>query len=165
VEAQMQKPVSFTVLGLTLSGTLPFVLSAFTFFWPDTASTFIGAGTFEREQVQSASRSSLIVYAVAILSFMTGIRWGGELQAPRGAIRPSVMILAVLPALIAWVAGLMSVIGFEPAQLPLLVLSASFVLLLIWDLTAGYASWYVGLRCFATLMAAGSLAIAAFIAP
>lgn len=154
---------------LTLSGILPFILSVVAFQFPallvgGTAET--NPGGFDLTRLGAAA--STVLYGVAILSFMAGARWGDSLR--RNSFAPSLtaMVAAVLPALLAWVAGLVWFAGsiLSLAENPLsgrlvatgcFLLAGGFCLQLAADLRARFPDGYVRLRWLATAGAVISL--------
>ncbi len=104
-------------------------------------------------------RVSLIVYAVAILSFLGGVRWGVALGEVRTAVATRQFAIAVLPALIGWGATWLSP---RPA---LWTLTGAFVILgwmdFGWARQLAQARWYGRLRVGLTLVVSLSLAVSA----
>jgi len=116
----------------------------------------------------------LLGYGAVILSFMAGVRWGTTmLDHPSDRpIDGASLALSVLPALIAWATLAPDALAAEVfggavgMRLRLVVLAASFVALLVWDLQAvdaGVApAWYAPLRVRLTVGAVAALLVAAW---
>jgi hypothetical protein len=140
----------FVPLALGLAGLVPFVaLAAAARF--DLALPVIGDS--------DAARSALTVYAIAILSFLGGVRWGialGEEEADK-ATRD--YVISVVPALIGWAAFGLG----EPAEL--WTLCAAFVVLGLLDYGLACRTiapeWYGRLRLGLSAVAAFALGVAA----
>lgn len=105
---------------------------------------------------------ALVGYGVAILSFMGGAQWGLAVRAPDGgdrALRP--YVAAVVPALVAWPAGLL------PPRYAFLLLAAGFAALLaydLWTVRRGEApAWYGRLRLQLTVAVVALLLGAALV--
>ncbi|MGL4727607.1 MAG: DUF3429 domain-containing protein, partial [Bosea sp. (in: a-proteobacteria)] len=91
-------------LALGVAGLIPFItLSAATLL--DASLPVIGTG--------EAARSALTIYAIAILSFLGGVRWGIALGAEDQGKAARDYVLAVIPALIGWASFGLE----EPAEL------------------------------------------------
>lgn len=102
-------------------------------------------------------RRALIVYAVAILSFLGGVRWGVALGYENQQQAGRDYALAVIPALVGWGAALMS----APADLWTLAVAFLLVGLLDYGMSCRTVApeWYGNLRL--ALSAAVTLALAA----
>jgi Protein of unknown function (DUF3429) len=139
----------FVPLVLGAAGLVPFVAAAAA--WRGGFSLpLIGGG--------ETARLALVIYGVAILSFLGGVRWGIALAFDEGKGDRD-YILSVLPALMAWGAALLS----RPADL--WGLCAAMV---VWGLMDyGMAcrtiapEWYGRLRLALSGVAALALGIAA----
>ena len=94
-------------------------------------------------------------YAIAILSFLGGIRWGAAL-GEEGAART--LWHSVVPALLAW-----STIFMQPV-LALAILAMTFAGLGAWDVLSAQSGtlpgWYGNIRIKLTFMVVGTLLIA-----
>ena len=138
-----------TAYFLTAAGALPFVAGA--------AVALLG-----NDMDCSWACQLVRYYGAVILSFMGGIHWGLAM-GPTGTTPPNQsrrLMLSVVPALIGWLALLLS----PPAGLA--VLALAFVILLVFDLKAtqiGYApSWYPRLRIPVTSVVVLSLSVSLF---
>ena len=158
----MTKSFSLTVTLLTLAGTLPFLASAISALYSREIAGLIFGNEEKAGFVSMLAGISLLGYAISILSFMSGIRWGQELVTKTERIRPHIVTLAVLPAILGWLGLMMAFIPGPFMAGALFVLAAAFLLLLAWDFAAGYAHWYLQLRVIATLCASISLIAAGF---
>ena len=159
---------------LTLAGTLPFMIFAWTSLAPWQPAGLLGIdGPEAIITVWQMGLVSLLMYGVAILSFMTGIRWGGGLAADRETPNTLTMSLSVLPSLWAVLAGAIGIYGLiigDPlnggvsAYMPaaLIMLAGGFAVLLAFDVHAGYPMGYVRLRIIATIIAILALGIPAW---
>lgn len=157
------------VMAMTLAGLLPFFITCWGSLAPWQASELFGLE--EPDTIIGLWRlslASLLIYGAIILSFMGGARWGtafgddGEKPATR------IMVLAVLVSLWAFAAAITGTAGLmfgDPMNggigplLPtgLYMLVAGFLILLAFDVHAGYPILYVRLRILASLLAAASL--------
>lgn len=162
------------VSALTLTGTLPFILSAYVSLAPWQLSGLLSIdGPDQIITLWQTGLLSLLVYGIAILSFMAGARWGNGLSDAQNKPATLTMCLAVLPALLAWGAGIYGGLGLllpaplnggVNAQLPaaLIALAAGFAVMLMADLKAGYPRGYLGLRITASLIAMACLLLTAW---
>ncbi|MFN3230023.1 MAG: DUF3429 domain-containing protein [Asticcacaulis sp.] len=99
---------------------------------------------------------SLLHYAVAILSFLGGIRWGFEMG--HRPIKMPVMVGSVVVCLAAWATV---IIPDMPMLWRIITLKAALIGQWYWDIhTRNLPHWYGRLRTILTLGAAISLAIA-----
>lgn len=89
-------------------------------------------------------RRALIIYAVAILSFLGGVRWGVALGYENQEQARRDYVLAVLPALIGWGAALLS----APADLWTLAIAFLLLGLLDYGMSCRTVApeWYGNLR-------------------
>lgn len=158
----MDKPFSPTVAILTIAGVIPFIISAFLAFEPEGLAHLMKRDFEGIGLSLYIAQTSLLAYAGAILSFMAGIRWGSELTRGRQDISPVIMVLAVIPAILAWAFMLVGALPGAMKSGTMFILAGAFLMLLAWDATARYPRWYLYLRIFATFCAAGSLIAVAF---
>lgn len=135
-------------LGLGVAGLIPFMALG-------------GIVAFGPAEFQAAARDALLIYAIAILSFMGGVHWGLAMNRPPAAGNGSDWRrygLSVIPALAAW-----ATLAVPRAQ-QFLWLGGAFVLLLLYDLRSvrrGEApAWYAPLRIGLTLIVAICLVLA-----
>jgi hypothetical protein len=170
----MLKRTGPAVTILTLAGTLPFMLCAYVSLAPWQVSGVFGITA--PDQIITLWKTgllSLLVYAIAILSFMAGARWGHGLSTAKYTPSAPAMCFAVLPALLAWGAGIYGGLGLIlPAPLnggvnqhlptALMVLAVGFAVMLIADLAAKYTRGYMTLRIIASLIAIASLSLTAW---
>ncbi len=144
-------PESAAALGY--AGALPFVLAAAGVWMLD-------------ESARPTAIAVLLGFALMILSFMGGVRWGLAMRFEGGPTFPQLLI-SVIPAAIAFVVYLTGVFWGQTGP----VLIAQFVILivafagLLWsDFLAtrqGEApSWYPGLRVPLTILVEASLVAA-----
>ncbi len=147
----MHQPRLITVL--TLAGTLPFL-----------AGAVLSAGLVEGQGLQAPGQATLMAYATAIISFMCGARWGLTVSARVDRASWHIPVLAVMPALGAWLAVTIY-IAFGNLPGPACVLAALLVLEALWDTasrqSAGFSNGYIRLRWTATLAGSISLLVAA----
>lgn len=160
----MHKPFSPLVAVLTLSGTLPFILSAFIALFPVELASLLKRDLDGADLVMTLGRLSLLAYGAVILSFMTGIRWGMELREHQDEINPIVMGLAVIPSILAWAALVVGLLPGNWMSGAMFILAGCFLMLLAWDLVTELPNWYFQLRITATLIACASLIAIAFTA-
>lgn len=143
---------------LALGGLIPFVAGA------------LGIALGGQLELQAAN--ALPVYAAVILSFLAGGRWTAELVIRGDAPRSGVLILAILIALLGWIAVPLQV--WSQPGLPLNLeltgwglLIFGFIIQFLWDRAAirdaTLPAWYMPIRLICTLVAVISLAITAFI--
>ncbi len=158
----MTKHFSLTVTLLTLTGTIPFILSAFVALYPEGLAILLKRDAEGLKLVMVMARLSTLLYGAVILSFMAGARWGKEFGGSFTRLRPMVMVLAVFPAIMAWVTALVAVMPGNWMSGGMFILAGGFLFLLAWDSIADYPAWYFRLRILATLSAVGSLALVAF---
>ena len=138
-------------LFLGLAGLIPFMVGAVALqakfgFWP------IG-GT-------GAIRQALLLYAVAILSFLGGVRWGIAMGYSDSRLAARDMVISVVPALVGWAAALL------PAHHQLWVMALAFVLLGLLDYGLACRTvapeWYGRLRLALSAAVAALLGVSAF---
>ena len=141
----------FMPIALGAAGLLPFVALS-------------GAVLFEAELpligTVEAARFALLVYAIAILSFLGGVRWGIALGYEDQAKAARDYVLAVLPALIGW-----SAIGLnEPWDMWMLCVAFIALGLLDFGLTCRTVApeWYGKLRLALSAISALALGVVAF---
>jgi Protein of unknown function (DUF3429) len=129
---------------LSLAGFLPFALCL---FW------LLGTGPSEPNW--QLALLAMRAYAIAILSFLGGIRWGAAL-ADDGAART--FWHSVVPSLLAW-----STIFMQPV-LALAILAMTFAGQGAWDVLSAQSGrlpgWYGMIRMKLTFMVVGALLIA-----
>ncbi len=125
-----QIPTSALVLGC--AGLIPFVAGA--------AAMHLGLAL----PLATDPRRALIIYAVAILSFLGGVRWGVALGYENQEQARRDYVLAVLPALIGWGAALLS----APADLWTLAIAFLLLGLLDYGMSCRTVApeWYGNLR-------------------
>lgn len=99
---------------LGLAGLIPFFAAAIIILWPDGAAPL------------GKILQAMLVYGVAILSFLGGVAWGAAMA--RGEEGWPVYILAVAPALVGW-GTLLFVYPFHQA----FVMAVAFALLWLVD--------------------------------
>lgn len=121
---------------------------------------FLGAtgALFVLPAHRDASAGVLLIYAVAILSFLGGVHWGRAL----GSTRAATFVWSVAPSLLAFFAAMLA----QP--LAHLVLSGGFVLAGAVDVALFRRTgprWYARLRLLLTVVVAACLAAAAVLAP
>lgn len=157
------------VMGMTLAGLLPFFISCWASLAPWQASALLGLE--EPESIigfWQIALLSLLIYGAAILSFMGGARWGTAFGIDGDKPKTSVMIIAVTASLWGFFAAMLGAAGLvfgDPMNggigplLPagLYMLAAGFLVLLAFDVHAGYPILYVRLRILASLLAAATL--------
>ena len=106
-----------------------------------------------------ATNMALIGYGAAILSFLGGAHWGAEISRQREAPNAVVLTIAMAPPMSGWAAILVYEVGFAAAAYGLL--TAAFILQLLWDMTAirsgFFPKWYLPLRILLTAGAVLSL--------
>ena len=71
--------------------------------------------------------SALLAYAAIILSFVGAIHWGRSLHEPHMVKSNLLQLISIIPTLLGWVALLV------PAQIGLMILIVSFVLIYLFD--------------------------------
>jgi hypothetical protein len=140
----------FVPLALGVAGLIPFIaLSLATRF--DMTLPLIGDA--------DAARTALTVYAIAILSFLGGVRWGVAIGYEDQGKATRDYVLAVIPALIGWAA-----FGLEEPR-ELWTLCAAFIALGLLDYGLACRTvapeWYGRLRLGLTAIAALALGLAA----
>jgi Protein of unknown function (DUF3429) len=129
---------------LALAGFLPFALCL---FWL--------LGTDPSEPNWHLALLAMRAYAIAILSFLGGVRWGAAL-GEEGAART--FWHSVVPALLAW-----STIFMQPV-LALAILAMTFAGQGAWDVLSAQSGrlpgWYGMIRMKLTFMVVGALLVA-----
>jgi hypothetical protein len=113
-----EKSIPSAALALGAAGIIPFLACT-----AGLAAGFAVPGIGSGAQLSQA----LIVYAVAILSFLGGARWGIAMGYESEAAQRRDFVIAVVPALVGWGAALMA-----PGA-ALWTLCAAFVLLGLLD--------------------------------
>jgi Protein of unknown function (DUF3429) len=102
--------------------------------------------------------TALRAYAIAILSFVAGVRWGGALSAEG---TPRILLISVIPCLAGWMSLFLSPV------LALAILAMTFAAQGAWDVIAAQNGdlppWYGELRMRITILVVGAL-LAAIIA-
>lgn len=123
-------PTSALVLGC--AGLLPFLAGA--------AALHLGLSLPGVDE----PRRALVIYAVAILSFLGGVRWGVALGYDNQQQAGRDYVLAVIPALVGWGAALLS----APADLWTLAVAFLLVGLLDYGMSCRTVApeWYGNLR-------------------
>lgn len=157
-----EKPVSLTVIVLTLAGTLPFLLTTFAGLYPEGIALLLKRDDDGMRAAEFFARMTALSYGACILSFMAGARWGGMIEGKDHHLNPVIMISAVIPALIAWIAIPLSLFRGNWMSGAMFFMAGCFLMLLAWDAVVGYPAWYYRLRIFASLVATGSLVLLAF---
>lgn len=145
MSASAKSPLVPIVLGL--SGLIPFIACALALSGGFALPLIGGPG---------ATRMALLVYAIAILSFLGGVRWGINMS---GNELPRDYFIAVTPALIGWAA-----IGLSrPRDLWMLCIAFVIYGLLDYGMACRVVApeWYGRLRLFLSAVAAICLGIAA----
>jgi hypothetical protein len=108
---------------------------------------------------EAAIRAALMAYAVAILSFLGGVRWGIAMGYSGGRLAVRDFVIAVVPAIVGWGAALL------PAATGLWVMTLAFVLLGLMDYGLACRTvapeWYGRLRLALTGIVSAALAAAA----
>ncbi len=106
-----------------------------------------------------AIRAALMAYAVAILSFLGGVRWGIAMGYSDDKLAVRDFIIAVIPAVVGWAATLL------PATAGLWAMTLAFVLLGLMDYGLACRTvapeWYGRLRLGLTAAVAAALGVAA----
>lgn len=102
----------------------------------------------------------LIGYAVAILSFLGGIRWGIGLVTEDGRRQAFTLAMSVMPSLWAWVAA------FIGGNVAFLMFAIGFIAMGWWDnklvAEGGAPSWFGSLRLILTGLVTLTMLIASF---
>jgi hypothetical protein len=146
--AEQNPPIVPCLLGL--AGLIPFAGLALPLALGRSLPV-IGAGP--------SLRMALVVYAIAILSFLGGVRWGIALGYDDARKATRDYVVAVVPALVGWAA-----IGL-PAPRDLWMLCVAFIVfgLLDYGLACRTVApeWYGRLRLLLSAGAAACLALAA----
>lgn len=106
-----------------------------------------------------ATNLALIGYGAAILSFLGGAHWGAEISRQQQSPNGVVLTIAMAPPLAGWTAILVYTSGHPATAYG--VLTAAFLLQLLWDMTAirsgFFPKWYLPLRILLTAGAVLSL--------
>lgn len=106
-----------------------------------------------------AIRQALMIYAVAILSFLGGVRWGIAMGYADGKVALRDFLISVIPAILGWAAALL------PLGPGLWLMVAAFVVLGLYDYGLACRTvapeWYGRLRLALTAAASTLLAAAA----
>lgn len=127
---------------LGYAGLIPFVVFA--------------AGSWVSLPYVEDATAILLSYAAVILSFMGAIHWGLAM-ANNHAHGAKYFIASIIPALVAWLALLLS----QPLALVLLIIG--FVGLLVYDkrveASQHFPAWYIPMRIRLTLTVALCLAV------
>lgn len=133
---------------LTGLGAIPFVILSLALILPYETATWM--------PTRGAMAQALTVYAALILAFLGGIHWGQGLTLDR----PVRLIVAVLPALYAWGASLLS----WPLAGWALTAGYLFMLAIDW-LTPALPHWYRRMRVAASVVVIAHLGATASFAP
>jgi hypothetical protein len=148
--SQSTSPTSATLpIALGVAGLIPFALCA---------ATIAAEMTLPLIGNADAARDALVVYAIAILSFTGGIRWGLAMkdESGRGARD---LIISVIPALVGWFAY------FLAAPRDLWMLCVAFIMFGLLDYGLACRTiapeWFGRLRLGLAAAAGTCLAIAA----
>ena len=113
---------------LGFAGLIPFFLAA-------------AIGLLPAAPLHDLSLQALLAYGAVILSFLGGIRWGLAIATTEPADLFGPLLLSVSPALLGWIALLVS------TPIGLVLLALSFAAMLIADLRLSTAPhWYRSLR-------------------
>ncbi len=94
-----EKTIPSAALALSAAGVIPFLACT-----AGLAAGFAVPGIGGGERLSQA----LIVYGVAILSFLGGVRWGIAIGYESEAAQRRDFVIAVVPALIGWAAALLA---------------------------------------------------------
>lgn len=113
-----EKTIPPAALALGVAGIVPFLACTVGILAGLTLPVLGGGGRLTQ---------ALIVYGVAILSFLGGVRWGIAIGYENEAVQRRDFIIAVVPALIGWGATLLAPVG------ALWTLCAAFILLGLLD--------------------------------
>ncbi|MGU9979885.1 DUF3429 domain-containing protein [Phreatobacter sp. HK31-P] len=104
-------------------------------------------------------RQALMIYAVAILSFLGGVRWGIAMGYANGKVAVRDFLISVIPAILGWVAALL------PLGPGLWLITGAFILLGLYDYGLACRTvapeWYGRLRLALTAAVSAMLAMAA----
>ena len=155
-------PKSVTWLGY--GGLLPFMALAL--------------GCFAGGEYGALSRVALIIYGAVILSFVGALHWAFAMTVAdlSAAKRAECFVWGVVPALLAWLAALMTVVfprasatsAFYGVNVAATILIAGFVANYVQDTrlrrVAALQAWYLPLRLRLTVVACFCLALAGFAA-
>jgi Protein of unknown function (DUF3429) len=129
---------------LSLVGVAPFGLLAVLLVWSHPG-----------EPGWDGTVVALRGYAIVILSFIAGIRWGAAFQSDKA---PRLFVLSIFPALIAW-----GTVFLAPI-VALAILAMVFAAHGAWDVIAAQngevPGWYGELRMRITVLVVGMLLIA-----
>jgi Protein of unknown function (DUF3429) len=129
---------------LSLAGVAPFALLAALLVWSNPG-----------EPGWDGTVTALRGYAIIILSFVAGVRWGAALQSDKA---PRMFALSVVPALIAW-----GTVFLAPI-VALAILAMAFAAHGAWDVIAAQngeiPAWYGELRMRITVLVVGALLVA-----
>lgn len=135
---------------LGFAGLLPFAAGAF--------ASWLGIYGLADAAV-GAILDWVLLYGAIILSFMGGGRWGAAIRDSR----QDKLLMAVLPALVAWVAVIPK--EFLPSAWPVDsfaygTLGVAFILILITEFAAeDWPDWYLSLRLRLTLSVVALLVV------
>jgi hypothetical protein len=140
----------FVPLALGVAGLVPFVVLAIATRF-DLTLPLIGDA--------EAARTALTIYAIAILSFLGGVRWGVAIGYEDQGKAGRDYVLAIIPALIGWAAFGLD----EPRELWTLCVAFIALGLLDYGLACRTVvpEWYGRLRLGLTAVAALALGLAA----
>jgi hypothetical protein len=129
---------------LSLAGVAPFAIMSILLIWSNPG-----------DPGWDGTMMALRGYAIIILSFVAGIRWGGAFQSDKA---PRFFALSVIPALIAW-----GTVFLAPI-VALAILAMVFAAHGAWDVIAAHnddlPGWYGELRMRITVLVVGFLLIA-----
>jgi len=155
---------------LTISGLIPFVFFAWIGVAPYQLADILSADVI---QLWKTGLLGELFYGAVILSFMGGARWGTSFGENVDTPHALTLCLAVLPALWACAAGILGGLGIIGGGLTsggvsiflsaaYYMLAGGFLVLLAFDLKAGYPSDYKRLRIIASVSAALCLTVCAW---
>jgi Protein of unknown function (DUF3429) len=132
---------------LSYAGLIPFALSAALLVWSNPG-----------DPGWDGTVTALRGYAIIILSFVAGARWGAAFQSDKA---PRMFVLSVIPSLFAW-----GTVFLAPV-VALSILAMAYAAHGAWDVIAAQngevPGWYGELRMRITVLAVGAL-LAAIIA-
>ncbi|WP_421792635.1 DUF3429 domain-containing protein [Hyphobacterium sp.] len=153
-----QRPILPYVLGI--AGLIPFVFLGGTILFANImCDPYEGRRYFS---VPGGLAPFLIGYAVVILSFLGGTRWGAEIQRAPQKPDAAILCLSMLPPLIGWATLPITMIQLRLDYI-LFTLACALLVQGAWDVFAvrkgRLPSWYANLRIILTLVAVISLLV------
>lgn len=160
-----------TAIILTLAGVVPFAIADWFIWFPFQPAAVLGLEDGEAIiNLWHTSILAMLIYGAGLLCFLSGARWGGTLSTDEWEPDAWTLILSVTMAMVAAAALFLGVHGLmngDPLNggigsmtpIGFYILAAGFLIVLGFDIYAGYPKGYLRARMVESLGGAVSLAI------